>query len=160
MNSQPPQSQHWSSEHLRKKAVRIPLLIILYTICAFFLFLFVKGLLGYPIKVFGIEVNQRPKADTIKEAYPIVRHDTFFVSPNKDSISKHPISITQSSSNKKKPIVVVKDTSAKQTTSVEGDNTHVISGNNNQVGVNGNVNINSEKQLTPTDKINLYKVHQ
>jgi hypothetical protein len=50
----------------------------------------------------------------------------------------------------KKPIPI-----AKPNTEIHGDNAHVVSGHDNKVGVNGDVNINALKKLSESDKGNI-----
>ena len=59
-------STHWISDLFKNKFVKIPFIIIIYALALFSVFLFFKAILGYPVKVFGFEVNTtEKKPDTV-----------------------------------------------------------------------------------------------
>lgn len=120
------------------------------------------------VNVFGWEPNGPPKqmkADTVGIATPPT------LNPKVDSFSTPRKVVSKGPEVKLLPILqpkkilkpsplkqetVKNDTVVKQQTTVTGDHAHVISGNNNSVGVNGDVNFNKEKELTDRDKTNLW----
>src|SRR5690349_16449633 len=57
---------HWFTELLKDNKVKIPLLVILYSACAFLLFFFGKAVFGYHVRGLGFEFNEpKPKTDTV-----------------------------------------------------------------------------------------------
>lgn len=72
-----------------------------------------------------------------------VKPDTVYIASKQDRLPKNfPILGLEKKTTSKKA-----DTVAKQQATVTGDNAHVISGNNNKVDVNGDVNISQQPEL-------------
>jgi hypothetical protein len=89
-----------------------------------------------------------------------VKTDTFYklVPQKKDTIIKETIKYIPFATNQKKfetSIPIKKDTIPKNQTTSSGSNAHIINGNGNNVGVNGDL-INGIKQRHLTDAVMLY----
>jgi hypothetical protein len=56
-----PTSTHWISDLFRNKYVKVPAIIIIYALTALVVFIFCQAVFGYPIKVFGFELNMSEK---------------------------------------------------------------------------------------------------
>lgn len=142
---------------LKDKILRWVLIIGLGTFAALLIIATAKAAMGKHTRILGIEVNipDDKKSDTVKQI-SYVAVDTSVIKSNsqpKKSIPDYILVKSSSKQNAKTDVSKKRDTVATQQTTVTGDNAHVVSGNNNQVGVNGNVY--AEKELTAIDKINL-----
>lgn len=151
--------------HSLSKTMRTIILILLLMSCliviTFFSIVCFKSLNGEPVKIFGIEINQKNQ--------PIPKIDTPNNTPSlSDSNNeKPPVSIDKRSNTAKLPtptkprgfldkeVMKVKD----QPTGVSGNgvvstgaNAHVVAGSNNNVAINGDVFVNTGFELTDVIK--------
>ncbi len=125
---------------LEDKFVKGVFKIIITAIAIFILFLITKSLLGYNVKIFGIETNPGIlKSDTIKE---FIYTNTPKINDKKAlnlKQSKHAFPLNEVNSKKEK-----NDTLPKVQSSVIGNNNKTVVGNNN--GIIGDITINNGSQ--------------
>jgi hypothetical protein len=134
-------SNHWFPELLKDKFVKIAFKVILSLAILFLIYIVGKAIFGYPVKIFGFEVNS-----------PISKTDTIFKkdsnnTPNR-KITDTPV-VTQKYNPSKIVLVaptvkgkpIPKDTVSKVQSTVTGDNNKTVVGNNS--GIVGDVTINN-----------------
>lgn len=141
-------SPHWLTEILKDKFVKTALKVILVIIIVFLLYIVIKSLFGYPVKIAGFEVNTPIlKTDTVSNILAN-KHDTivkFIDKPSQPIVVKTPVIISQPKGN----------TQAKgNTQTIDSGGSGIQNNNSPNYGQQAGRDINnvSERKLTDEEK--------
>lgn len=147
------ENNHWVSNLFNNKFVKIPVIVSVWVLALVIIYLGGKILFGYNVKVGSFESNPdkvQPETVIVKSPQYI---DTLFANKKTSpETSKPPVVVIKSNEIQEKPSVSKKDTIfSNQTTINGGGDNHVITGNGNKVGVNGDLNVLTEKGLSANE---------